>query len=275
MTDKHKMLKFIGELFMLALCAIFVLPLYYLLVSTFKPQVDIVNTPLAPPIHFTLAHYQRALANMSFFRNFGNSALITTTSVILIVIIGSMAAYSIARRRSKINKFLEMYFLLGFLIPIQTTMIPLFFIMKNLQLMNTYAGLIFLHCNGSIFAFFMFRGFVNSIPLELEESAIIDGCSVFQTFWRIVFPLLKPITVTVVIFNTMWIWNDFILTFLFISSSKKATLILQVYNGVGLYFNDWSLMMPVLVLALAPMVVFYLLLQKHIMSGLTSGAIKA
>ena len=275
MTDKHKMLKFIGELFMLALCAIFVLPLYYLLVSTFKPQVDIVNTPLAPPIHFTLAHYQRAFANMSFFRNFGNSALITTTSVILIVIIGSMAAYSIARRRSKINKFLEMYFLLGFLTPIQTTMIPLFLIMKNLHLMNTYAGLIFLHCNGSIFAFFMFRGFVNSIPLELEESAIIDGCNVFQTFWRIVFPLLKPITVTVVIFNTMWIWNDFILTFLFISSSKKATLILQVYNGVGLYFNDWSLMMPVLVLALAPMVVFYLLLQKHIMSGLTSGAIKA
>jgi len=115
---------------------------------------------------------------------------------------------------------------------------------------------------------------MNTVPKELEEAAQIDGAGLLKTFWIVVFPLLKPVTATLVIFNTMWIWNDFLLTYLFLSSTKKATLIMQVYNGVGQFSNDWSIMMPALVLALLPMVIFYLVMQKHIIGGLTVGSVK-
>jgi len=265
---------FILELIMLCLCAVFVIPLYYLVVSTFKSQAAIIQSPLGLPLPPTLDNYRRALEVMSFFRNFGNSTLITSVSVVLIVVFGSLAAYSIARRKTPLMAFLGFYFLIGFMVPVQTTLIPLFRIMKTLDLINRYGGMIFLHSNGCVFAILLYRGFIRTVPMDLEESAFLDGAGPFRTFWRIVFPLIQPITATLIIFNVMWIWNDFLLTYLFLSSTKKATLIMQVYNGIGLYMNDWSLMMPVLVLALAPMVIFYLLMQKRIIGGLTSGAIK-
>ena len=113
----------------------------------------------------------------------------------------------------------------------------------------------------------MYRGFIQTVPRELEEAAQIDGCNIWRVFWNISFPLLKPITTTIVIFNVMWIWNDFMLTYLFLNSSDKATLVMQVYNGIGMFSNDWSLMMPALVIALFPMVVFYLVMQKRIVEG--------
>jgi raffinose/stachyose/melibiose transport system permease protein len=112
------------------------------------------------------------------------------------------------------------------------------------------------------------------MPRDLEEAAFVDGASLLRTFWQIVFPLLRPVTATLVIFNTMWIWNDFLLSYLFLSSTDKATLTLQVYNGVGQYFTDWTIMMPVLVIALLPMVIFYLFMQRHIIGGLASGSLK-
>ena len=115
---------------------------------------------------------------------------------------------------------------------------------------------------------------MKALPEDLEEAARIDGAGTVRIFWKIVFPLLKPITTTLVIFNVMWIWNDFLYTYLFISSSNKSTLIMQVYNGVGQYFNDWSVMMPVLVIALLPMVIFYIFLQNQIVGGLTMGSMK-
>lgn len=272
---KYKLSTFVLEVCMVLICAVFVIPIYYLVVSTFKTQAQIIETPLGLPTSLNLDNYIKALATMHFFQNFSNSFIITSVSVVLIVVCGSMAAYAIVRRKNKLMIFLGIYFLMGFLVPVQTTMLPLFLIMKNLHLINTLTGMILLHSsNGSIFAFFLYSGFIKTLPPELEEAAFMDGAGVFRTFWKIVFPLLKPVTATIVIFNTMWIWNDFLLTYLFLSSTKKATLIMQVYNGVGQYINDWSIMMPVLVLALLPMVIFYLVLQKQIIGGLTIGAIK-
>lgn len=230
--------------------------------------------PLALPAAFTLENYGRALESMDFWRNFGNSLLITLVSVVLIVIFGAMAAFSICRHQTKFSKFLSVFFLLGFMVPTQATMLPLFTVMKNLHLINTYQGMILLHSNQCIFAFLMYRGFIQTVPRELEEAAQIDGCNIWRVFWNISFPLLKPITTTIVIFNVMWIWNDFMLTYLFLNSSDKATLVMQVYNGIGMFSNDWSLMMPALVIALFPMVVFYLLMQKRIVEGVAAGSVK-
>jgi raffinose/stachyose/melibiose transport system permease protein len=272
--DRYTKKAFCGEVVMLFICGIFIIPIYYLVVSTFKNQKEIMDAPLALPSAFTLDNYRKALGTMDFWRNFGNSLLITVCSVVLIIIFGSMAAYAVARRKNKLTGFISWYFIIGFMVPLQTTMLPLFTIMRNLHLINTFRGMIFLHTNQVAFAYFMYRSFMNTVPKELEEAAQIDGAGLLKTFWIVVFPLLKPVTATLVIFNTMWIWNDFLLTYLFLSSTKKATLIMQVYNGVGQFSNDWSIMMPALVLALLPMVIFYLIMQKHIIGGLTVGSVK-
>lgn len=263
-----------AELCMLGLCLVFMLPIYYLVVSTFKTQQEIIEAPLALPTSLNFANYLRALDTMDFFRHLFNSLLITSVSVVLIVAFGSMAAYTIARRTNPLTKFLRSYFLVGFMVPLQTTILPLFLIMKNLNLINTYQGLIFLHSNGAVFALFLYTSFIRAMPRDMEEAAYVDGASAFRTFWQIVFPLIQPVTATLVIFNTIWIWNDFLLSYLFLSSNDKATLTMQVYNGVGQYFTDWSIMMPVLVLSILPIVIFYLFLQRYIISGLTAGSLK-
>lgn len=274
MKMKYTKKTLFAEILMIIIAAIFIIPIYYLVVSTFKGQQEIMEHPLAFPLSFTLENYGRALENMDFWRNFGNSVLITGVSVVIIVVCGSMAAYSVCRHQTKFSKFMNVFFLLGFMVPAQATMLPLFTVMKGLHLINTYPGMILLHSNQCVFAYLMYRGFIQSVPKELEEAAKIDGCNMWQAFWHITFPLLKPITTTVVIFNVMWIWNDFMLTYLFLNSSSKATLVMQVYNGIGMFSNDWSLMMPALVIALLPMVVFYLFMQKNIVAGVAAGSVK-
>lgn len=274
MEKKYTKKTFVGEAAIVILAVVFIIPIYYLVVSTFKSQDQIMRNPLGFPTHFNLDNYGRALESMDFWRNFGNSLFITVTAVVIIVVFGAMAAYSISRHQTKFSKFAGLFFLIGFMVPVQTTMIPLFNLMKGMHLINTFPGIILLHTNQCVFAFLMYRGFVNTVPLELEEAAKIDGCNMWQIFWSIVFPLMKPITITIVIFNVMWIWNDFMLTYLFLNSSAKATLVMQVYNGIGMFSNDWSLMMPALVIALLPMVIFYLIMQKQIIAGVAAGAVK-
>ncbi len=274
MKKKYTPVTLFVELIMLAVCIVFFIPIYYLFVSTFKTKQEIIEAPLALPTSLNLSNYVRALETIDFFRHFFNSLLITSVSVFLIVVLGSMAAYAIARRPNRFTKFLRLYFLLGFMVPLQTTMLPLFLIMKHLSLINTYQGLILLHSNGAVFALFLYTGFIRAMPSDLEEAAFVDGAGVFRTFWQIVFPLLRPVTATLVIFNSIWIWNDFLLSYLFLNSNDKSTLIMQVYNGVSLYYTDWSIMMPVLVLAVSPVIVFYIFMQRHIVAGLTAGSLR-
>lgn len=274
MKKKYTKKTFLVEIIMICVAIVFMIPMYYLVVSTFKDQQQILESPLALPTSFSLTNYVSALQTMDYWKNFGNSFLITSVSVVIVIVLGSMAAYSISRHQTKFSKIVGAIFLLGFMIPAQTTMIPLFTVMKKLSLINTYRGMILLHSNQCVFAFMLYRGFIQTIPTELEEAARIDGCNMWQAFWKVVFPLLKPITITVAVFNVMWIWNDFMLTYLFLNSSSKATLIMQVFNGVGTFSNDWSMMMSALVLALLPMVIFYLFMQKHIVEGVAAGAVK-
>lgn len=263
-----------GEMGMLVICVVYFVPLYFLVVSSFTSQAEIGRSPLGLPSRISFENYGRALEGINFFRHFYNSLLITSISVVLIVVMGSMAAYTIARQTNRLTRILRNYFLIGFMVPIQTTMLPLFLIMRNLNLLNTFQGLIFLHSNGAIFAIFLYTGFMRAMPRDLEEAAAVDGAGVFRIFWQIVFPLMKPVTATIIIFNTIWIWNDFILGFLFLGSADKATLTMQVYNGVGQFQNDWTIMMPMLILTTLPIVVFFLIMQKRIIGGLATGSLK-
>lgn len=274
-TKKRSLLSYLGEAAMLGLCVIFFLPFYYLLVNTFKPARDATISPLSLPIkNFTLDLYRQALDTINFWGSFRNSLVITGVSVLIIVVIGSMAAYAIVRRKNKLTKALFIYFLLGFMVPAQTTLIPLFNLMSSLHLQNSILGMIVLYSSWCNFALFMYQGFLGGIPIDLEEAALIDGANLWTLYWKIVFPLLKPVTTTIIIFDVMWIWNDFMMPYLFISSSDNFTLIMEVYKGVGQFANNWTVMLCTMVIVLIPIVIFYLLMQKHIIGGITSGAVK-
>lgn len=276
MVSKRKSWKnYLGEGLMLGLCVIFFIPFYYLIVNTFKPARDATVSPLSLPIkNFTLDLYREALDTINFWSSFRNSLLITAVSVVIIIVIGSMAAYAVTRRRNKLTKFLSFYFLVGFMVPAQTTLIPLFNLMSFFHLQNSVFGMIVLYSSWCNFALFMYQGFINGVPKELEEAALIDGANLWKMFWKIVFPLLKPVTTTIVIFDVMWIWNDFMMPYLFISSSEKFTLIMEVYKGVGQFANNWTVMLCTMVIVLLPITVFYIAMQKHIIGGITSGAVK-
>ena len=274
MVKKKKTAR-IGEILMLCLCVIFFIPFYYLLVNTFKQPQDATMSPMSLPIkNFTLDLYKQAFESINFLSSLKNSVIITVVSVCIIIIIGSMASYAINRHQNKLTKFLFFYFLVGFMVPAQTTMIPLFNLMSKLGLQNSVAGMIILYSSWCNFALFMYQGFLGGVPKDLEEAARIDGANLWQLFWKIVFPLLKPVTTTIVIFDVMWIWNDFMMPYLFISSSDKFTLIMEVYKGVGQFSNNWTVMLCTMVIVLLPIAVFYIAMQKHIIEGITSGAVK-
>lgn len=265
----------LGEALMLGLCVIFFIPFYYLLVNTFKPEREATVSPLSLPIKsFTLDLYKEAFEIINFWSSFKNSIIITVISVIIIIVIGSMAAYAITRRKNKLTKFLFFYFLIGFMVPAQTTLIPLFNLMSAFNLQNSVIGMVVLYSSWCNFALFMYQGFIGGVPKDLEESALIDGANLWKMYWHIVFPLLKPVTTTIVIFDVMWIWNDFMMPYLFISSSENFTLIMEVYKGVGQFANNWTVMLCTMVIVLIPIVIFYLFMQKHIIAGITSGAVK-
>ena len=272
---KRDFKSYVGELLMLGVCVIFFIPFYYLLVNTFKPAREATLSPMSLPIRtFTLDLYKEALNTINFWSSFRNSLVITSVSVVIIVVIGSMAAYAIVRRKNLLTKILFFYFLVGFMVPAQTTLIPLFNLMSFFHLQNSVVGMIVIYMSWCNFALFMYQGFIGNVPKDLEEAARIDGAGIWKTYWKIAFPLLKPVTTTIVIFDVMWIWNDFMMPYLFISSSNNFTLIMEVYKGVGQFANNWTVMLCTMVIVLIPIVIFYLAMQKHIIAGITAGAVK-
>ena len=274
-TKKRGLKSYIGEILMLGICVIFFIPFYYLIVNTFKPAREATVSPMSLPIkNFTLDLYKEALRMINFWSSFRNSLLITIISVIIIIVFGSMAAYVITRHKNKLTRFLFFYFLIGFMVPAQTTLIPLFNLMSRLKLQNSVLGMVVLYSSWCNFAIFMYQGFLGGVPKDLEEAALIDGANLWKMFWYIVFPLLKSVTITIIIFDVMWIWNDFMMPYLFISSSSNFTLIMEVYKGAGQFANNWTVMLCTMVIVLAPITIFYLFMQKYIIAGITSGAVK-
>ena len=273
-AEKYTWRTLLLEIVMLVICCIVVLPFYYLFVSVFKTTREMGLNPLGLPGSLYLENFKDAWEQIRFWQAFGNTLLITFSTLIIVVLFGSMAAYAVARRKSKFYRLVMLYFLLGFMVPFQTTMIPLYQQMQFFGLINKIYGLIILSTGSCVFAFFLYQGFIKTVPYELEESAVIDGAKPFRVFFQITFPLLKPITVTMAIFHVMSNWNDFMTPFLFLHSRENTTLMLEMYRGVGEFTNNWPLMMSIMVLIISPLVLVYIFAQRFIIEGLTSGAVK-
>ena len=259
---------------MIPVALIVALPLYYIVVNTFKTQEEMSSSPFALPTQLFLDNYATVFGTVPLVQSFANTLIVTVVSLVLMLIIGSMAAYGMIIGSTRFNRWFGAVLVLGFIIPAQSTLIPLYRLLVRIGLIDTLSGLVLLYSAGSIFCYFLIQGYMKSIPYDLVEAARIDGANAFAIYWRIVLPLIRPILVTVAVFQTMWIWNDFITPNVFLVSPEKSTLVLQVYKSVGEFTTDWPSFMTLSVLALLPMVVFFVFTQRHIVSGLLAGGVK-
>lgn len=272
-----KILKKAGYgIFLIAISLIMIIPIYYLLVTTFKSPAEAAASPLGFPVKFTFDNYAKAIEAMNYGQALKNNLIITLVSVVFLVVFASMSAYVIARSKKKIFKFMNAVFMVGLIIPFQISIIPLYKMLAAVDLMNTHTAVILVDvfCINLPLSIFLMRGFIHTVPIELEEAALIDGCGTFRCFWKIVFPLLKPILSTVAILDILAIWNDFMTPLLLLQSSEKQVLLQQVYKNVGPFSTDWTSFFPMLVMSTLPLVIFYLVLQKQVIEGVVAGAVK-
>jgi raffinose/stachyose/melibiose transport system permease protein len=221
---------------------------------------------------------------MNFIRALSNSLIVTVSSIALIIVFSSITAWVLVRSKSKASSFILYMFVATMLVPFQAVMIPLMQYMSkwdwnimgmHVSMIDTYYGLVFMYIGfGLSLSVFLFHGFIKGVPLSLEEAAMIDGCSRWKVFWKIVFPTLKPITVTVAILNVIWIWNDYLLPSLVLRSPKFRTIPLSTFYFFGEFTIQWNLAMAGLVLTIIPIIIFYISSQKYIIKGVMAGAIK-
>ncbi len=257
--------------------AVFMAPVAIVLMNSFKGKFSISQTPFVFPTKETfvgLENYTEGVKNTGFWSAFLWSAFITVVSVAVIIIFTSMTAWFIVRVKSKICSVIYYMFVFSMIVPFQMVMFTMSK-MANVLGLDNPLGIILIYLGfGAGLSVFMFCGFIKSVPLGIEEAATIDGCNAFQTFWQVVFPILKPTAITVAILNTMWIWNDYLLPYLVIGSDYKTIPIAVQYLKGGYGSIDMGAMMAMLVLAIVPVVIFYLTCQKYIIKGVAAGAVK-
>lgn len=277
MKTAHRAANAAAVALLAVLAVLFILPVLIVLMNSFKSRFFISQTPFVPPNAETFVgidNYTSGIADTGFPQAFGWSLFITVFSVAVIVVFTSMTAWFLVRIHGKFTSLLYYLFVFSMIVPFQMVMFTMSKMANVLHIDNPY-GLIFIYLGfGAGLSVFLFAGFIKSVPLGIEEAATIDGCNAPNIFWRIVFPVLRPTAITVAILNTMWIWNDFLLPNLVIGSDYKTIPIAIQYLKGGYGSIDMGAMMAMLVLAILPVVVFYLSCQKYIIKGVAAGAVK-
>lgn len=258
----------------LILSIAYVTPFLLVFVNSLKLKPDILTNPLALPSRITWDNFSQALTKMNYFRSLTNSIIITVLSVSLLIVFSSMLAYYLARTKSKLSKWIFLGLVTSMIVPFQALMIPFMARFASIVSWNNRAALIFFYIGfGTALSTFLYHGFISNIPTEIDEAAAIDGASDMTAFWKIIFPMMRPITATVAIINALWIWNDFLLPRL-VLTPETQTLPLSTYLFYGQYSTEYGQAMAGLLLAVIPMIAFYLVLQKQFISGISQGAVK-
>ncbi len=252
-----------------------VYPVLLMIVSSFKDSREIFTAPFALPQSWSPVNYLEAWTQGNFSSYFLNSIVVTSVSVILVLILGSLAAYPLGRYAFRGKTFLSLYFLAGLMLPIRLGILPLFFLMRTLGLLNTPFSLIAIYvASGLPFTIFVLSNFFETLPRELEEAARLDGASEFRIYAQVMLPLVRPALATVAIFNFIPWWNDFFFPLIFIRAERYKTLPLGLFSFFGEHQNDWALLFAGLTITTLPLLVVYLFASKQIIKGLTTGAIR-
>lgn len=273
---KQKITNVFLTIFVLAVSLLVLSPLLLALLNSFKTLSEITYDVAAFPAQWQFSNYTRAWHSLNFPRALLNSLLVTILSNAGVVLISSMAAYRIIRNPRRGNRALYKVFLAQMILPFQVVMVPLTSVIKKLGLINTIPGVVFAYLGmGVAMGVFTYCGFIKTVPTDIEEAARIDGCSELQTFFRVVFPLLRPTTYTLIVINTFWFWNDFLLPKLILSAEELRTIPIAIHSLMGQYIMQWDLALPALMMAICPALIAFLLMQKNIVAGLTAGAVKS
>ena len=263
--------------FLVVLAVVYLLPVLIVLMNSFKGRFFIADTPFEFPNAQTFVNIKNYIAGIEktgFLSAFGYSLFITVFSVLVIVLFTSMTAWCITRVKSRISTFIYYLLVSSMIVPFQMVMFTMSKMANILHLDNPIGILVMYLGFGAGLSVFIFSGFIKSIPHEIEEAATIDGCNPIQTFFLVVFPILRPVYITVAILNTMWIWNDYLLPYLVIGNNYKTIPIAVQYLQGGYGSRDMGAMMALLVLAIIPIIVFYLTSQNAIIKGVAAGAVK-
>ena len=276
LLQKKKLKKMILTVIVLVTSLIYIYPVVLMFINSFKPFGEVVVDVIKLPSRIEWENYAHVINKMEYGRLFLNNVLITVIGIVGIISFSSLAAYILNRRKNKYTKIVYALIITPMLIPFQTIMITLLKFMGILNLSGSRVGLGIQYWGFGIpMAVFIYSNFMSTIPKEIDESALIDGASTFRTFRSIIFPLLKPVTFTVIVLDVMWIWNDFLLPLLMVnSSSKTKTLVLSAYAFVGQFNTQWHYAMTAMVLAVLPSIAIFIFLQKYIVDGVVAGAVK-
>ncbi|MGN7415061.1 carbohydrate ABC transporter permease [Paenibacillus sp. SAF-068] len=251
------------------------LPIYMAVVNSFKTQGEMFQSFIALPATLHWENYSDAFNKINLLGSSMNSAIVSFLGIGGIVFCASLAGYKLSRTSGRLSNLIFFLFVASMLVPFHSIMIPLTRVAKGMGVQGSTYGLALIYIGlGVNMAIFLYHGFVKSIPRELEESAQIDGCNEFQTFFQIIFPLLLPITVTIAILDFLWIWNDFLLPLLMLTDVNRYTLILSTNMLFGEYNKEWPLILSSLVLTAIPVILIYAFFQKFIMEGIAEGAVK-
>lgn len=264
--------------FLAVLAFVFLLPIVLVLMNSFKSRLYISSAPFAIPDGTTfvgLENYIKGLRSSGFFVSFLRSLFVTVCSVAVIIVCTSMTSWFIVRVKNRFTKFLYVIFAFSMIVPFQMVMYTMTYVVQSIGF-NNLPGVVLVYLGfGAGLSVFMFTGFVKAVPLEVEEAAEIDGCNPLQTYFMIVFPMLKPTAITVAILNSMWVWNDYLLPYLVLGTKHKTVPVAIQLAMQGAYGStDYGGFMAMLVLAIIPIVAFYIASQKYIIKGVISGAIK-
>ncbi|ULO06767.1 carbohydrate ABC transporter permease [Paenibacillus sp. 19GGS1-52] len=266
---------FTTEVLMVLVGLLFLVPFYFLFVNSLKPFGDIMTNSASWPAVFKWENYSKAWELTRFPQAFSNSFGITVVSVVLMALFAAMGAYWMVRSDTKFNKMLFFLFVAAMVVPFQSIMIPLLKVINVLGVNNSRTGLIFTYLGlGAPMSIFLFHGFVKAIPLEIEEAATVDGCNPYGVFFRIVLPMLRPMLMTVIVLNTLWVWNDYLLPSLILQKPDMRTIPLATFAFFGQYTKQWDIALPALVLGIAPVIIFFLMLQRYIVEGIAAGSVK-
>jgi len=262
------------EAVMLLLSLLVIVPIVYIFISSFKTSAQMFR-PLEMPTELYTGNFETVLRRVNLPLMYFNSIFVAAVSIVSLIALSSLAAYSLARMKSKLFTVIYIVFLSGFMIPFQSGMLPLFTLIRTLGLNNRLLALNVVQIGNFLpLAILIFTGFIKSIPKELDQAALIDGCGLVRTFVSIIFPLLKPATVSVIITTLVFIWNDFMNPLLFIQSPDKMTLTIGMYSFMGEYRSDYGPIFALAIFALIPPVILFLSLQKYFYKGMVAGSVK-
>jgi raffinose/stachyose/melibiose transport system permease protein len=255
---------------------IFLAPIFIVINYSFKTKKELyLSSPLSLPETLNFGNYSKAFQKLDMVITFTNTLLYTVISVLILALLCGVTAWAIARCKHKFFKFLYVYFIVGILIPYQALFLPIYIIGFNLKLTNTRYGIIFMYIATTIsFGVFLMTSFMSTVPVELEEAARIDGCSIIKTYFKIVFPLLKPAMATLIIMQSFQIWNDYLLASLFVSKKQLKTLTVAIQSLFSAQTSDYTTAMAAIVISILPIAILFISLQKYFIKGMTVGAVK-